>query len=90
MHVPDQIVLSQDGPETSLVRHWLLRGQLTTEMTNVLPSLCEYLKAPLDDYVNEKGIGTDSYLTHGIYWALQVILAYLLFGGFFKCQKLGG
>ena len=53
--------LHRDGPNMTLIQHFLHKGVLSSVMEGLLPKLCDYVGLELELF-EEKRIGTKSYL----------------------------
>jgi hypothetical protein len=55
VRIQDSIVLEKiDSPELSLMRNWLMYGELTPNMVEVLPKICEYIGGHVEPYLEKK------------------------------------
>ena len=57
----DPLVFKRDGPNMTLVEHFLRKGVVTPEAAKILPKLCSSAKLDVDLYM-EKRIGVSSFL----------------------------
>ena len=57
----DALILYRDGPDMSLIEHFLRKGVLSSVVEGLLPTLCEIAHATVEPHLESK-IGTPSYL----------------------------